>query len=139
VSNIIRNLDDPALFQPWFSGDSWNAWRSVLKGAFALPMTPEELVTFKLLADRDPPERPVRELWVVAGRRCGKDSIGSLIATQLAAFSDYLDRLRPGERALVMCLACDREQAKIVLGYSVLQAHTERSSSWTDQSCGQAA
>ena len=22
------------------------------------------------------------------------------------------------------------------LGYSVLQAHTERSSSWTDQSCG---
>jgi hypothetical protein len=25
--------------------------------------------------------------------------------------------LRPGERALVMCLACDREQAKIVLGY----------------------
>ena len=25
------------------------------------------------------------------------------------------------------------------LGYSVLQAHTERSSSWTDQSCGQAA
>jgi hypothetical protein len=118
VSNIIRNLDDPALFQPWFSGDSWNAWRSVLKGAFALPMTPEELATFKLLADRDPPAAPVRELWVVAGRRCGKDSIGSLIATQLAAFSDYLDRLRPGERALVMCLACDREQAKIVLGYT---------------------
>src|ERR1700751_2092396 len=25
------------------------------------------------------------------------------------------------------------------LGYSGLQAHTERSSSWTDQSCGQAA
>ena len=25
------------------------------------------------------------------------------------------------------------------LGYSVLQAHTERSSSWTDKSCGQAA
>jgi RNA-directed DNA polymerase len=25
------------------------------------------------------------------------------------------------------------------LGFSVLQAHTERSSSWTDQSCGQAA
>jgi hypothetical protein len=25
------------------------------------------------------------------------------------------------------------------LGYGVLQAHTERSSSWTDQSCGQAA
>ena len=27
----------------------------------------------------------------------------------------------------------------VIMGYSVLQAHTERSSSWTDQSCGQAA
>ena len=27
----------------------------------------------------------------------------------------------------------------IFFGYSVLQAHAERSSSWTDQSCGQAA
>ena len=28
-----------------------------------------------------------------------------------------LDKLRPGEKATVACLACDREQAKIVLNY----------------------
>ena len=32
-------------------------------------------------------------------------------------FSDG-DRLRPGERAMVMCLAVDRDQAKIILDYT---------------------
>jgi hypothetical protein len=32
-----------------------------------------------------------------------------------------------------------RPETIYFLGFSVLQAHTERSSSWTDQSCGQAA
>ena len=41
----------------------------------------------------------------------------SVIATHAAAFMDYSDILRPGEKATVLCLACDRDQAKIVLGY----------------------
>ena len=60
----------------------------------------------------------VRELWVIGGRRGGKDSIASLIIAHAAALFDGADKLRPGERALCMCLACDREQAKIVLDYS---------------------
>ncbi len=38
------------------------------------------------------------------------------IAAYHAAFFDQQHKLRPGERALVICLAVDREQAKIVLG-----------------------
>src|SRR5262249_52365098 len=34
-----------------------------------------------------------------------------------AALFDQQNKLRPGERALVMCLACDRAQAKIILNY----------------------
>jgi hypothetical protein len=116
--NIVRNLDDPNLFSPWFAGPPWDAWRVVLKGAFALPMSGAEIELFRTLADRDPPTSRVRELWIIAGRRCGKDSVASVIAAQFAGFGDYLDRLRPGEKALVMCLAVDRDQAKIVLNYT---------------------
>ena len=44
-------------------------WKAVLKGAFAIPMTPEELALFRAVAQRDPPKRRVRELWAVVGQR----------------------------------------------------------------------
>jgi hypothetical protein len=53
---------------------------------------------------------------VIAGRRSGKDSVASAIATSVA-MGDYRRHLRPGERAVVMCLAVDREQARIVHRY----------------------
>jgi hypothetical protein len=71
----------------------------------------------KQIAGREPPKKPVRECWFVCGRRAGKDSIASLIAGYTAAFFEPSGRLRRGERASVMCLACDREQAGIVLNY----------------------
>jgi hypothetical protein len=111
-------MADPQLFGRWFVGPSWNVWRAVLKAAFAIPMTVRELQLFRTVADRDPPERRVRELWVIAGRRGGKDSIASLIAASAAAFTDYTPMLRPGERASILCLAVDRQQARIALDYS---------------------
>jgi hypothetical protein len=89
----------------------------VLKGAFAVPMSKRERVQFHALTDRKPPRKKVRELWVIAGRRAGKDSVASLIAAYTASFFDPAGKLRPGERAVCMCLACDRDQSKIVLGY----------------------
>jgi hypothetical protein len=107
------------LFKEWFAGPSWDGWRAILRAAFALEMSPEEVAFFRSVSgDREPPTRRVKELWIVAGRRGGKDSIASLIATYLAVFFKAgLDKLRPGERATVSCLACDREQASIVLNY----------------------
>ena len=46
-------------------------WKAVLKGAFAIPMTPEELALFRAVAQRDPPKRRVRELNAIVGRRGG--------------------------------------------------------------------
>jgi hypothetical protein len=117
--NIIEAMDDPAVFAPWFRGDTWSGWRSILKAAFGLPMADGEVAFFRTVAERDPPERPVTELWIIAGRRAGKDSIASVITAYIAAmFGDADRRLRPGERATVMCLAVDRDQAKIVLNYT---------------------
>ena len=53
----------------------------------------------------------------VAGRGAGKDSIASLIATCAAINFDPRGKLRPGEKATVMCLACDRHQAAILFRY----------------------
>jgi hypothetical protein len=116
--SIVDAMDDPHLFREWFKGKSWDGWRTVLKAAYALPMTKHERGFFERVAKRSPPKRRVKELWVVAGRRAGKDSVASLIAAHSAASFDRQEQLRRGERALVMCLACDRDQSKIVLGYT---------------------
>jgi hypothetical protein len=116
--DIVTAMNDPALFQPWFPGETWDGWRAVLKGAFGLAMSAEEIAFFRTVAERDPPQRQVKELWCVVGRRGGKDSVASLIAAHTSALFSEGHRLRPGERALVACLASDRDQSKIVLNYT---------------------
>jgi phage terminase large subunit-like protein len=60
----------------------------------------------------------VKQLFIVGGRRAGKDSIASLLAVYAACIEEaHVGRLRPGERALVQLLAVDRDQSKIILGY----------------------
>jgi hypothetical protein len=116
---IIDAMDSPELFEPWFRGPSWDGWRAVLKAAFALEMTADEIAFFRSIAGgRDPPSRPVREMWAICGRGAGKDSIASLIiAFNSMLFDRRSSTLRPGERALVACIAVDREQAQIIKGY----------------------
>jgi hypothetical protein len=109
---------DPRVFGPWFEGSSWDNWRTVLRGAFGERMTKAEKAFFRGVANREPPAERVREFWVIAGRRSGKDSVASVIAAHIAASFEPAGRLRPGERALVACLAVDRSQAATVLGYT---------------------
>jgi hypothetical protein len=114
--NLIGLLDGP--FRPWFEGESWNGWRSIIKAISALPMSAEDIAFFKSVAgDRSPPTKRPRETWIVAGRRAGKDSVASAIAAHAAAFFGRHDRLRPGERALVCVIACDRDQSRVCLNY----------------------
>lgn len=99
-----------------FRGPSWARWRAVLRAAYGEALTPEELTLFREVAQRDPPKQKVRELYVIAGRRSGKDSIAAAIAVT-TALGDYSAHLRPGEKATVMCLASDRPQARIIKRY----------------------
>ena len=55
---------------------------------------------------------------MIAGRRAGKDSVASAIATHASAiFDPPPGLLRPGETPLVLCLARNRNQAGIVNRY----------------------
>jgi hypothetical protein len=115
--NIIHAMENPALFQRWYDGASWAGWKTILRAAYNLPMSEEEKAFFRTVADREAPPRRVKELWVAAGRRSGKDSVASLCAAFAAATFNQGHLLRPGERALILCLATDRQQATICLNY----------------------
>lgn len=118
---IDRYRDDPIGFITdgigQFLGSSWWGWLVVIKAAFGEPLDYRELEFFRQVAGgRDPPGRRVKELWLLVGRRGGKDSAASVIATTIARFVDT-SRLRLGEKAIVACLATDLKQAGIIRGY----------------------
>src|SRR5258706_16398550 len=107
--NIINAMENPAVFERWYSGASWDGWKSVLRATYGLPMDDRDREFLRTVADREPPQQRVRELWVAAGRRSGKDSTASLCAAFAAATFNQGHLLRPGERALILCLASDRQ------------------------------
>lgn len=117
---ILEAMSDPTLFGRWFAGATWGAWRAFLAGIFGLPMTEEELASFRACTGRwQPPEAPAREAWVVVGRRGGKSRIAALVAVFLACFRDYRAVLAPGEVGTIMIIASDRRQARSVFRYVV--------------------
>jgi hypothetical protein len=112
---------DPNLLGEAFPGDSWKRWLAVLRVAWGEPLDLMDRALFKAVAGgREPPSRPVKELWCIVGRRGGKDSIAAGIAVTFA-MSDYRRYMRPGELASILCLANDRQQSQLVLRY--IKAH----------------
>jgi hypothetical protein len=117
--DIAAALSDSRMLGQWFGGSSWDGWRTIMRAAHGLPLTQAERAFFSTVAGgREPPTQPVKELWVLCGRRSGKDSIASAVVTNMAATFKPAGILRPGERATVACLAVDRSQAAIVAGYT---------------------
>jgi len=120
--NILEAMQTPEIFGEAFIGESWEAWRSVLSGAFAIPMDGDRLAKFKELAgDREPPCKRVSRLSVIAGRRSAKTHTAAgaavYLATVGAAIEGLTEKLSPGERGVIALLATDRSQAKVALGY----------------------
>lgn len=117
--NLIDAIRSPELFAPFFrQPDTWSAWLVVLKAIFGLPMDEGERALFCRCTGRSEPfAGPVTEGWLVCGRRAGKSFIAALVAAYLAAFRDYRAYLSPGERGVVMVLAVDRDQARVILRY----------------------
>lgn len=107
---------------PSFAGDTWATWRVIRKAMFGNELTADEREVFRELAGHDePPTSPVRECWIIGGRRGGKDVNAAALATYLATIGaeqmGWLKRLNRGERGVVQILAVDRDQARVCLGY----------------------
>jgi hypothetical protein len=116
---LRQALDDPSLLGSALAGPSWHAWRSLLIAAMGEPLTPDELEAFKRFTGREaPPSQRVDELWCCVGRRGGKSRAMAVLATYLAGLCDYSDKLVKGERGVVLLLAPDMKQAKVLLDYA---------------------
>jgi hypothetical protein len=116
---ILDAINDPNLFGPHFKNrKTWNAWFSFLATLFGLPLTPDQLSTYRQYTGRtDPPTQPHREAWLVVGRRGGKSFVLALTAVYLACFHDWRKFLNVGERGTVMIVAADRKQARTIMRY----------------------
>jgi hypothetical protein len=115
---ILEAMQDEQLFGRWFRGPSWDRWRAFLAALFGLPMGGEALATYQQHTARtSPPGVAAREAYAIVGRRGGKGRMAALVAVFVACFRDYAEHLAPGERAVVMVVAADRKQARIVFRY----------------------
>jgi hypothetical protein len=116
---IIDAINDKHLFAPWFKDRAtWAAWLVFLAALFALPMSDEQLETYRRCTGRTTvPSSPAREGWLICGRRAGKSFILALIAVYLSCFRDYRQYLQPGERGTIVVIAVDRRQARVIMRY----------------------
>jgi hypothetical protein len=72
----------------------------------------------KFTGRTDKPTEAFNEVWLCCGRRAGKSRVVALVAVYLSAFHDWRPFLSPGERATFLILACDRQQARVILRYA---------------------
>ena len=116
---ILDAVRDAHLFAPWFKNEeTWEAWFAFLTTLFALPMAPEQLAIYRQCTGRgEPPTAPVTEAWLICGRRAGKSFVLALCAVFLACFCNWQQFLAPGERGVVMIIAADRKQARVIFRY----------------------
>lgn len=99
-------------------GPAWDAWRTFWRAVFGLPMSQADRLRFTRHTGRQaPPAAPVREAWLIVGRRGGKSRSAALAALYLAIRRDWTRILAPGERAVCPVIAADRHQARATLSY----------------------
>jgi hypothetical protein len=116
--NIVEAIRHPGLFRPLLGDVStWAAWIVWLKAVFGLPMDETELSLYQQCTHREKPPQNVKEAYAIVGRRGGKSRIVSFAAVFIACFHDFRKYLSPGERGMVLTLARDREQSRVVFGY----------------------
>ncbi|BCG80089.1 hypothetical protein [Mesorhizobium sp. 113-3-3] len=117
--NILQACESPLLFSRWFKNrDNYASWFAFLAAFFGLPMSEDQLATFKHHTGRtEAPTEAGSEAWLIVGRRGGKSFVMALVAVFLACFFDYRQYLAPGEKATVLVIAADRRQARTIIRY----------------------
>ena len=119
---IIDAMSDTELFGKDFTSrrdtGSWEAWKAFLATLYGLPVSASRAEVVRACTGLETaPDEPVREAFVVCGRRSGKSRTASLIAVFEAAFVDHRAHLAPGETAVVGLIARDRSQARVLFRY----------------------
>jgi hypothetical protein len=118
IIDAIKDGDVFGSLPAFKSLDTWASWLVWLKAVHALPLDDNELSIYQQCTGRTaPPTVPPTEVYTICGRRGGKSFISSLVAAYTACFNSYERHLNAGENAVVLCLARDKDQAKIIFRY----------------------
>ena len=117
--DIIKEFEDRKTFGKLIKDQkTWFNWKICLKAIFALPMTAKELKIYRKRTGRKrAPSKPFKEAFLIIGRRGGKSFISAIILCFLALFRKWKDKLGPGEKGYIMCLANDKKQAGVIFNY----------------------
>jgi hypothetical protein len=116
--SLRKALADKHLFGKMLGGDSWQAWRVLLIAAMGEQLTSDERILFTKFTGRErEPLQRVAEIAGVIGRRGGKSSAIATGASYIAGLCDHSDVLAAGERGVLLCVAADTRQARIILDY----------------------
>jgi hypothetical protein len=98
---------------------TWKPGKVLLKAIFGLPKNKgEQAMCAKHTGRETLPEKPFSEVWVAAGRKSGKSRLAALVGVYMACYRDYTPYLAPGEEAVVMIIAQNRERAQQIYGYA---------------------
>jgi hypothetical protein len=99
-------------------GPDWAAWRAILRAAFCLPLSADELLTYQKLTGRDTvPLTLILELWLCCGRRAGKSTIAALLAFFKGITADPTLFAKKDELIVIPVIAADRKQSRVLLGH----------------------
>ena len=118
--NVINAPDVLGLSHRLLPGATWDRHRLVLRcilGETAKLSAADRRLIADCTGNRPLPASPVREAWLVCGRRSGKSTLAALLAVAAACFTAY--RPARGERPRVLLIASDREQAGVEFDYIV--------------------
>jgi len=92
------------VFADWFAGPTWRPWRTVGKAVFGEPLSDAELEEYRQFTGRtEAPSAPAREVWLMVGRRAGKDWFSAAVVVYLACYRTH--PLKVGDLGRVMLFA----------------------------------
>jgi hypothetical protein len=113
-------FEDHNLLGREFSESSWSAMKALILAALGEQLTGDERKLFIKLSMREQePLQRVRRLVIVAGRRSGKSRISAALAIYIALLCDHRANLSVGEKGVMLVIAQNTEQARVVFDYCV--------------------
>jgi phage terminase large subunit-like protein len=93
-------------------------WKTFSPVCFGLSLCAQQATLAQRCTGRQAfPTRQAQEAVLIIGRRGGKSRMAALCAVYIACFRSYATVLSPGEKGVVMLLASDRRQARVLKQY----------------------
>lgn len=118
--DIIKAIRDKNLFGSYFKDlETWRSWLvffKVLSGYKKL--NEKEMELFRECTGLEElPEKPLREVFICAGRRSGKSTTVSLLSVFYAVWGGWQKYLSPGEKAHIFIISATKDQCDVIKDY----------------------